>query len=85
MGEKFANLKRPRHTVPEDVQAALEARGLMAVYRERPAYQQNDYLGWIAQAKRPETRQKRLQQMLAELQAGGVYMGMQHQPSVRNT
>ena len=39
-------------------------------------YQQNDYIGWITRAKRPETRQKRLDQMLAELQTGGVYMRM---------
>ena len=48
----------------------------MAPYRARPMYQQNDYVGWITRAKRPETRQKRLDQMLEELTVGGVYMKM---------
>lgn len=42
-------------------------------YRERPAYQQNDYLGWIDHAKREETKEKRLRQMPEELEAGGVH------------
>jgi uncharacterized protein YdeI (YjbR/CyaY-like superfamily) len=67
--------------MPEDVRAALEERGLMAAYGARPAYQRNDYLGWIARAKRPETRAKRLALMLTELDGGGVYMGMEHRPS----
>ena len=43
----------------------------MDAYRGRPAYQQNDYLAWIARAKRPETKEKRLAQMLEELERGG--------------
>jgi uncharacterized protein YdeI (YjbR/CyaY-like superfamily) len=62
--------------MPDDVEAALVDNGLMKTYRERPPYQQNDYVGWITRAKRPETRTKRLQQMLAELRAGDVYMKM---------
>jgi uncharacterized protein YdeI (YjbR/CyaY-like superfamily) len=53
----------------------------MAAYEARPAYQRNDYLGWLARAKRPDTRSRRLQQMLDELAQGGVYMGMRHEPS----
>jgi uncharacterized protein YdeI (YjbR/CyaY-like superfamily) len=48
----------------------------MDTYRSRPAYQQNDYVGWITRAKLPATRQKRIQQMLDELESGGVYMKM---------
>jgi uncharacterized protein YdeI (YjbR/CyaY-like superfamily) len=69
-------LKRPRYEMPEFVRAALEARRLMEAYRDRPPYQQNDYLWWISDAKRPQTREKRLAQMLDELERGGVYMGM---------
>lgn len=69
-------LKRILNPMPEDIRAALEAVGLMAAYEARPAYQRNDYLGWIARAKRPETRRKRLDQMLDELRRGGVYMRM---------
>lgn len=78
-----SHLKRPRLPMPAFVREALEQRGLMKAYRERPAYQQNDYLGWIAGAKRPETQQKRLAQMLDELEKGGVYMNMKHPPSAK--
>jgi len=70
------NLTRPLQPMPDFVRTALAERGLMARYEERPAYQRNDYLGWISRAKREETRFKRLQQMLDELEAGGVYMRM---------
>ncbi len=75
--------RRPRHPMPPYVEEALLAHGLMAAYNARPAYQQNDYIGWIQQAKRSETREKRLAQMLAELRQGGVYMNMAHPPSRR--
>jgi len=48
----------------------------MAAYRARPPYQRNDYLGWIDRAKRPQTKARRLQQMLDELEQGDVYMKM---------
>lgn len=69
-------LQRPLNPMPDDVRAALEERGLMQAYEARPAYQRNDYLGWIDRAKQPETRRKRLEQMLDELRRGGVYMRM---------
>jgi uncharacterized protein YdeI (YjbR/CyaY-like superfamily) len=70
------NLKRTRYLMPDDVRNALTARGLMDAYRSRPAYQQNDYIGWITRAKRVETRTKRLTQMLDELTRGDKYMNM---------
>jgi uncharacterized protein YdeI (YjbR/CyaY-like superfamily) len=81
MDDHFANLQRPRHPVPDFVIRALEERGLGEAYRARPAYQQNDYVRWIGGAKREETREKRLWQMLDELEAGGVYMNMKHPAS----
>lgn len=72
--------RRQRHPMPEDVRRALEDAGLMGAYGERPPYQQNDYLGWIAGAKREDTRARRLQQMLDELLAGDVYMKMAWRP-----
>ena len=78
---KKTGLKRPRHPMPSFVKQALEERGLMTQYTERPAYQQNDYLGWINAAKLHKTKQKRLNQMLDELEAGGIYMKMDHPPS----
>jgi uncharacterized protein YdeI (YjbR/CyaY-like superfamily) len=67
--------------MPEDVRRQLKQKKLMMAYDERPHYQRNDYLGWIGRAKRPETRQKRIEQMLDELERGGEYMGMAHAPS----
>ena len=55
----------------------------MDAYVERPAYQQNDYLGWIGRAKRDETKQKRIDQMLDELKGGDVYMRMTWRPVER--
>lgn len=74
-------LERAIQAMPDDVAAELNARGLRADYDARPAYQRNDYLGWIARVKRPVTREKRIDQMLDELEAGGVYMRMEHDPS----
>ena len=67
--------------MPGFVKKALQERGLLAAYQQRPAYQQNDYIGWINSAKRQETKEKRLAQMLDELEAGGVYMKMAHPAS----
>jgi uncharacterized protein YdeI (YjbR/CyaY-like superfamily) len=67
--------------MPDFVRQALEERDLMVDFNERPAYQQNDYLGWINRAKRQETKEKRLRQMLDELEMGGVYMNMEHPAS----
>ncbi|MCG8456669.1 MAG: YdeI/OmpD-associated family protein, partial [Holophagales bacterium] len=69
MATDFSNLKRPRQPMPEAVRRALEERGLTDDYRARPAYQQNDYLAWIARARRLETKARRLGQMLDELEA----------------
>ena len=73
--------RRPRHPMPGFVRQALVRHGLMDAYRDRPAYQQNDYIGWITRARREETREKRLAQMLDELERGGVYMKMKHPAS----
>lgn len=59
------------------------AEGRKESCRRRPAYQQNDYIGWITRAKRQETKEKRLRQMLEELEIGGVYMNMEHPPSAK--
>ena len=74
--KKKTTLQRATNPMPASVEAALNERGLMAAYRARPPYQQNDYLGWISRAKRGATRQKRIDQMLAELRDGRKYMNM---------
>lgn len=81
MGVDFSKLKRSKHPMPTFVRRALNKSGLMDDYRKRPAYQQNDYIGWIEMAKREETKLKRLAQMLNELEVGGIYMKMKHPAS----
>ena len=76
--EQASRLKRPIHPMPEFVLESLLARGLMGAYEARPPYQQNDYLGWITRAKREQTKQKRLNQMLDELENGDKYMKMDY-------
>ena len=78
------NLKRPRYPMPDFIKEALNKNHLMDDYRTRPDYQQNDYISWITRAKRPETQLKRLQQMLDELEKGGVYMNMDHPASKKS-
>lgn len=81
MVSDFSKLKRQRNPMPNYIQKALEDRGLTQKYSQRPAYQQNDYIGWIDRAKKQETKEKRLRQMLDELDTGGVYMNMKHAAS----
>jgi uncharacterized protein YdeI (YjbR/CyaY-like superfamily) len=71
-------LTRAIHPMPAYIDEALQARNLVEAYRARPAYQKNDYVGWITRGKREETRQKRLAQMLEELAGGDKYMKMDY-------
>ena len=73
---KPSKLVRAIEPMPAFVRSALGKRDLVEQYRARPAYQRNDYLRWIAQAKREATQHKRLEQMLDELDRGDVYMNM---------
>ena len=66
--------------MPDFVKTVLIKRGLLDAYKNRPPYQQNDYIGWITRAKREKTRQKRLEQMLDELKKGNLYMNMNYNP-----
>jgi len=72
------NLTRDLQQIPEDIASRLKAEGVQTAYEVRPAYQRNDYLGWIARAKRQDTREKRIRQMLDELKAGNAYMRMKY-------
>ena len=44
----------------------------METYEERPAYQQNDYVGWISRAKTADTRQKRFRQITTAVSDGTI-------------
>jgi len=76
MPPKTPAASRDRHPMPDYILKELKKAKLLDAYSERPPYQQNDYIGWITGAKREETREKRLDQMLDELKRGGVYMKM---------
>lgn len=76
MAESEPSLSRPIQPMPDAVEQALIEHSLLEAYRARPPYQRNDYLGWINRARRPETKERRLQQMLSELEQGDVYMKM---------
>jgi uncharacterized protein YdeI (YjbR/CyaY-like superfamily) len=69
--------------MPVYMRRALMEGGVLGAYRARPPYQRNDYIGWITRAKRPETRAKRLAQMLEELADGELYMKMRWSPLAR--
>ena len=77
-------LRRSINEMPEFVRSALDSRNLMAAFDSRPPYQRNDYLGWIARAKREETKAKRLAQMLEELESGDRYMNMAYDAKKRS-
>lgn len=74
-------LRRALNPMAEDVLEALLRRNLLAAFEARPSFQRNDYLGWIARARKDETRQKRLEQMLEELEDGDIYMRMRWKPA----
>ncbi|HEY9234095.1 MULTISPECIES: YdeI/OmpD-associated family protein [Phenylobacterium] len=69
-------LKRALNPMPDAVLEALLKRNLLGAFEARPSFQRNDYLGWIARARKDETRRKRLDQMLDELEDGDIYMKM---------
>lgn len=73
-GKKFDfNIPKPgsqHFDVPEEYRDYLKEHGLLEDYLERPYYQQRGWIEWIESAKQEETRQKRAQLMLRELQTG---------------
>ncbi|HTJ43570.1 MAG TPA: YdeI/OmpD-associated family protein [Kofleriaceae bacterium] len=64
-----------KQQMPGFVRKALEKRNLVDAFRARPAYQQNDYLFWISQAKLEPQKQQRLTQMIDELDKGNAFKG----------
>ena len=62
--------------MPGYFRQVLEERKLMQSYNKRPAHQRNDCIVWLERARKLETRQRRLDQMLNELTLEGVFMGI---------
>ena len=48
--------------MPKDFAAVLKEAGLAGFFAECTGPHQNEYLKWIGEAKKPETRQKRIAQ-----------------------
>ena len=78
MKKDFSRLTRPRYPMPSFVKDEHIGLGLMEAYQNRPAYQQNDYIGWITRARQEKTRQKWLKIMLDEIASGKGYMGLKY-------
>jgi len=72
--------RRPHYAMPGFVRAALTKKPPHGEVPRAPALPAQRYLWWITSAKREETKQKRLDQMLAELAAGDAYMKMPYRP-----
>ncbi|HET6544720.1 MAG TPA: YdeI/OmpD-associated family protein [Chryseolinea sp.] len=75
-----STLKRDINPMPTGLRELLIKHGLLKLYNARPAYQRNDYLGWISRAKLGATKEKRINQMLTELKQGDRYMRMHWNP-----
>jgi hypothetical protein len=55
-------------TVPHDLAAALVAAGLFEAFDSLSYTQRREYVTWIVAAKRPETRERRVNQTIERLQ-----------------
>jgi Bacteriocin-protection, YdeI or OmpD-Associated/Domain of unknown function (DU1801) len=80
MPKRAAPERRKKHPIPDFVLNALEGSKLFDAFESRPPYQQNDYIGWIIEAKQLATQQRRLVQMLDEPRQGNRYMKMPYKP-----
>jgi len=78
--EEEKKLSREVYPLPDFIDEALQEDGVERLYMSRPAYQKNDYIGWIGRARNEKTLIKRLEQMLEELKDGDKYMKMRYGP-----
>jgi uncharacterized protein YdeI (YjbR/CyaY-like superfamily) len=63
--------KKPPFTVPQDLRAAIDAvPAAKATFDAFPPSQQREYADWVSEAKRDETRAKRLAQSVEWLAEG---------------
>ena len=72
-GAKIERRREPKAplTVPQDLQAALDAApAARATWEGFPPSCQREYVEWVTEAKRDETRAKRLEQTIAWLKEG---------------
>jgi hypothetical protein len=60
-------------TLPGFVTEALSARGLAGAFEARPDYQQAHYVRRVLRARAQATAERRLEQLLADLEAGEYF------------
>ena len=78
MERNLSTLRRKINLMPDEIRKILEEKNLMEAYLKRSPYQRNDYIRWIGRAVHEETREKRLRQMIEELELGNLYMNMEY-------
>jgi uncharacterized protein YdeI (YjbR/CyaY-like superfamily) len=70
-GEWEAAIKREDVTsVPDDLVQELENNDAWTAFEQWPASMKKQYLYWLESAKRPETREKRLQEIIGLVKRG---------------
>jgi len=57
-------------SIPADLEGALGTSGALAAFRKWPASRKKGTLYWLSSAKKPETRQKRIQAIVDMASAG---------------
>lgn len=55
--------------LPADVEAAYKKAGILELYRAMSFSHQREYANWIAEAKKAETRSRRIERSVAELKS----------------
>ncbi|HSV42626.1 MAG TPA: YdeI/OmpD-associated family protein [Methanomassiliicoccales archaeon] len=61
---------------PEDLRKELEDEGLLAVYEAISPSHRRAYFNWISQARRPETRAKRIAEAIEHIRRGDMPFDM---------
>lgn len=79
-GKKISfNIPKPgsrEFDLPRQYEKLLSEKNLLSEFKNRPYYQQSGWIRWIETAKQPGTKERRIKQMLDELEAGNLYMKM---------
>jgi uncharacterized protein YdeI (YjbR/CyaY-like superfamily) len=55
--------------LPKDIAVALKESGLLEFFADCTPSHQQEYLKWIGEAKRPETRERRIGQAMKRIAA----------------
>ena len=53
--------------LPDDLAAALESAGLRAAFDAQSFTHRREHVAWVEEARRPETRSRRIEQTVARL------------------